>query len=49
MSIRYVKALPENIERINTLLKRGYELYSVQKGFDGNPITLVFKKEENKE
>ena len=46
MITRYVKALPENVERINKLIKDGFKLYTVQKGFDGNPIMLIFQKED---
>lgn len=48
MKTRYVKALSENVDRINKLLKAGYSLYTVQKGIGGNPMMLVFRKEENK-
>lgn len=46
---RYVKASPECVDRINKLLKDGFLLYTAQKGINGNPIMLIFQKEENKE
>ena len=49
MKTRYVKALPENVDRINNLIKEGFILYIIQKGINGNPIMLIFQKEENKE
>ena len=48
MKTRYVKALPENVDRINNLIKEGFILYTVQKGINGNPAMLIFRKEENK-
>lgn len=48
MKTRYVKALPENVSRINKLLKEGYFLYTVQNGIGENPLMLIFRKEENK-
>lgn len=48
MKTRYVKALPENVSRINKLLKEGCFLYTVQKGIGENPMMFVFRKEENK-
>lgn len=49
MKTRYVKALPENVDRINNLIKDGFRLYTAQKGINGNPVMLIFRKEENKE
>ena len=49
MKTRYVKALPENVNRINNLIKEGFKLYTVQKGICDNPVMLIFQKEENKE
>lgn len=46
MKTRYVKALPENVERINNLMKDGFKLYGAQKGINGTPIMLIFQKEE---
>lgn len=48
MKTRYVKALPKNVDRINNLIKDGFLLYTVQKGIDGNPVMLIFQKEEKK-
>ena len=45
MITRYVKALPENVERINKLIKDGFKLYTAQKGIDGNSVMLIFQKE----
>lgn len=49
MKTRYVKALPENVDRINNLIKDGFKLYTVQKGIDENPVMLIFQKEEKNE
>lgn len=46
MKTRYVKALPENIERINKLIKDGFRLYTAQKGINGNPVMLIFQKDK---
>ena len=49
MQTRYVKALPENVKKIEKLLKDGFYLYGAQKGFDKHPIMLIFQKKENKD
>lgn len=46
MKTRYVKALPENVKRINNLIKDGFKLYTVQKGINGTPVMLIFQKDK---
>ena len=47
MITRYVKASNENVDRINNLVEKGFRLYGVQKGFEKEPVMLIFQKEED--
>lgn len=47
MRARYAKG--NNAKRINELLEKGLRLYTAIPGKMGEPITLVFVEERNKE
>lgn len=47
MITRYVKASNENVDRINNLVENGFRLYGVQKGFEKEPVMLIFQKKED--